>query len=53
MTHNPRLRAFAQRLREAGKPNKKIIIAVMRKLLVIAMGVLKSGRPYDGALANS
>jgi transposase len=53
MIHNPRLRAFAQRLREAGKPNKKIIIAVMRKLLVIAMGVLKSGRPYDGALANS
>lgn len=53
MTHNPRLRAFAQRLREAGKPNKKIIIAAMRKLLILAYGVLKSGRPFDGALTTA
>jgi transposase len=53
MKHNLRIREFADRLRAAGKPNKKIIIAVMRKLLVIAYGVLKTGRPYDGALATS
>jgi transposase len=53
MRHNPRLRAFAERLRALGKPNKKIIIAAMRKLLVLAYGVLKSGRPFDGALTSS
>lgn len=51
--HNPRLRALAERLREAGKPMKKIIVAAMRKLLVIAYGVLKSGRPFDGALTSA
>lgn len=53
MQHNPRLRALAQRLREAGKPNKKIIIAAMRKLLILAYGVLKSRRPFDGALTTA
>ena len=53
MMHNPRLRALAARLREAGKPNKKIIIAAMRKLLILAYGVLKSGRPFDGALTTA
>ena len=53
MVHNPRIRALAQRLREAGKPNKKIIIAAMRKLLVLAYGVLKSGRPFNGALTTA
>lgn len=52
MMHNARLRALAQRLREAGKPNKKIIVAAMRKLLILAYGVLKSGRPFDGALTT-
>ena len=50
MRFNPRLRELAERLRAAGKPNKKIIVAAMRKLLVIAYGVLKSGRPFQGAL---
>lgn len=50
MRCNPRLQALADRLRAAHKPNKKIIIAAMRKLLVLAYGVLKSGRPFDGAL---
>ncbi len=53
MTHNLRLKAFGERLRAAGKPSKKIIIAAMRKLLVIAYGVLKSGRPFDGALTTA
>ena len=52
MRHNPRLRQLAERLRALGKPNKKIIVAAMRKLLVLAYGVLKSGRPFDGALTS-
>jgi transposase len=51
--HNPRLKTLADRLRAAGKPSKKIIVAAMRKLLVLAYGVLKSGRPFDGALTPS
>lgn len=53
MKHNPRIKALADRLDSRGKPNKKIIIAAMRKLLVLAYGVLKSGRPFDGALTPS
>jgi hypothetical protein len=30
-----------------GKPKKVALIAVMRKLLVLAFGVLKSGKPFD------
>jgi len=53
MRYNPRLRQFAERLRALGKPSKKIIVAAMRKLLILAYGVLKSGRPFDGALTTS
>jgi len=52
MRYNPRLRQFAERLRALGKPSKKIIVAAMRKLLILAYGVLKSGRPFDGALTT-
>ena len=34
--HNPVIRAFAQRLKAAGKPFKVVMTACMRKLLVIA-----------------
>ncbi len=47
MYHNPILRAFAERLRAAGKATMVIIGALMRKLLHQAYGVLKSGRPFD------
>jgi transposase len=40
--HNPRLTAFADRLRERGKPHKVIIIAVARKLVTIANAMCKS-----------
>lgn len=40
--HNPRLTAFADRLRERGKPHKVIIIAVARKLVTIANALCKS-----------
>jgi transposase len=46
MRCNPILKAFAGRLRSNGKRPKQIIAAVMRRLLVLAYGVLKSGRPF-------
>lgn len=45
--HNPILRAFAQRLLAAGKPRLAVIAAVMRKLLHLVYGILKSGQPFD------
>jgi transposase len=45
--HNPILSVFAHRLEKAGKSKMVIIGAVMRKLLHLAYGVLKSGRPFD------
>ncbi|MFO1430301.1 MAG: IS110 family transposase [Candidatus Competibacteraceae bacterium] len=52
--YNPLLQAFCERLKAKGKPGKVIICAVMRKLLTLAYGVLKSGQPFDPkwALAN-
>ena len=44
---NPILKAFARRLALVGNPKPVIIAAVMRKPLVIAYGVLKSGTPWD------
>jgi transposase len=51
MTHNPIVKAFCQRLKRAGKPVMAIIGAVMRKLVHIIYGVLKSRRPFDPTLA--
>lgn len=45
--YNPLLRAFAQRLQANGKLPQQIVVAVMRKLLHLAYGILKSGRPFD------
>lgn len=42
---NPALRAFAQNLKARGKPNKLILTAVMRKLIVILNAVIASGQP--------
>lgn len=46
-SHNPVLAAFAQQLATRGKPTKVILCALMRKLLHIVWGVLKSGKPFD------
>jgi transposase len=35
-THNKTLKVFANRLKEKGKPHKVVLIAVARKLLMIA-----------------
>jgi len=45
--HNPVLAAFAQRLLAAGKPKLVVVAAVMRKLLLLAFAILKSGQPFD------
>lgn len=41
---------FRDRLAAAGKPPKLIIGAMMRKLIHVAYGVLKSGKSFDPAL---
>jgi transposase len=48
---NPILRTFAERLLAAGKHKRLIIGAVMRKLLVLAFGILRSGMPFDANYA--
>jgi transposase len=45
--HNPIVRSFCQRLAANGKTKMEIVGAAMRKLIHIAFGVLKSGRPFD------
>jgi len=47
MRHNPLLRTFAERLRSTGHAPKSIIVAVIRKLLHLVFGILKSGKPFD------
>ncbi|WP_206338539.1 transposase [Antarcticimicrobium sediminis] len=39
--HNPVLKTFADRLRDAGKPHKAVITAVTRKLVTIANALCK------------
>lgn len=51
--HNPVVRAFCERLKAKGKAGKVIVCAAMRKLLTLAYGVLKSGRPFDPNLKVS
>lgn len=50
---NPILKALYERLVAAGKPKMVALAAVMRKLLVLAYGVLKSNQPFDPAYANA
>lgn len=50
--YNPVIRAFRARLLANGKHKMVIVGAVMRKLVYLAYGVLKSGRPFDPTLAG-
>ena len=43
-------RAFRDRLAAAGKPPMIILGAMMRKLVHVAFGILKSGTPFNPAL---
>ncbi|MGB7990932.1 MAG: IS110 family transposase [Candidatus Methylophosphatis roskildensis] len=45
--HNPILHAFYQRLLVNGKTKMAAIVATMRKLIHIAYGVIRSGKPFD------
>lgn len=45
--HNPVLRQFSERLALRGKSKMAIIGAVMRKLIHLAFGVLKTRKPFD------
>jgi transposase len=46
-------RVFRERLATAGKPPMVILGAMMRKLVHVAFGVLKSGQPFNPALHGS
>jgi transposase len=52
MRYNPAIVALVTRLKARGrlKP-KQIVVAAMRKLLVLCFGVLKTGKPFDPAIA--
>jgi transposase len=52
MRYNPTIVALVTRLKAQGrfKP-KQIVVAAMRKVLVLCFGVLKTGKPFDSAIA--
>jgi transposase len=50
--HNPALRPFYQRLRQAGKAPKVALVAVMRKLLTILNAILKHHQPWTTVPTN-
>jgi transposase len=45
--HNPYVRGLSERMRARGKCPMQVIGAAMRKLIHLAYGVLKSGKPFD------
>ena len=47
--HNPVFRAFKDRLRQAGKKPKVIIVAVMRKLIVALNAMIRDNQPWQSA----
>jgi transposase len=51
--HNPYVKEMSERLKGRGKCPMQVIGAAMRKLVHIAYGVLKSGRPFDPALKTA
>jgi transposase len=50
---NPIVRNLARRLRRAGKQEMVIIAAAMHKLIHLAYGVLKTGKPFDPTYART
>lgn len=50
--YNPYIKAMSVRLKERGKCPMQIIGAAMRKLLHLAYGVLKSGKPFDPSIVK-
>lgn len=50
---NPLVRELAERLKARGKRPMVIVGAAMRKLLHLVYGVLRSGKPFDAAHAQT
>jgi transposase len=50
--YNPVIQVFWDRLQSNGKNGKAITCAAMRKLIHIAFGVIKSGKPFDPNYAS-
>jgi transposase len=48
---NPKIRTFAERLHQAGKPFKVVVTACMRKLLTILNTLVRTGTPWNPALS--
>lgn len=51
--HNPTVQAFCNQLAARGKCKMSVIGAAMRKLAHLIFGVLRSGKPFDPALASA
>ena len=49
--HNPKIKAFYERLRARGKPGKVAIVAAMHKLLTTLNAMLRSGRTWQPSVA--
>lgn len=47
--HNPTLKVFYTRLRDAGKPRKVALVACMRKLLTIVNAMIRDGRAWNAS----
>jgi transposase len=45
--YNPVITVFYRQLKNKGKNGKLIVCAIMRKLVHIIFGILKSGKPFD------
>ncbi len=50
-THNPVIKAFYQRLKAAGKPAKVVLVACMRKLIVILNAIVRTNTPWQEVTA--
>lgn len=51
--YNPSIKAMSVRLKERGLCPMQIIGAAMRKLVHLAYGVLKSGKPFDPSMVKT
>ena len=51
ISHNEAIKAFADRLKKAGKPPKVVIVACMRKLLTMMNSMLKNNTPWNPKIA--
>jgi transposase len=47
--HNPQLKAFRERLLNAGKPKMVVVIAIARKLVTILNAILRDKKPWQTA----